>query len=382
MKGDPAASRPPLTSLIASCAFGLEAVLARELRDLGMSEVQSDNGQVSFAGDLARANLWCRTADRIWQRMARFPATTFEELFQGVKNIGWGELMPRNACFPVEGLSHNSQLSSVPACQSIVKKAVVESMQVRYKMNRFPEDGPKFPIRVALNKDLASILLDTSGTGLHKRGYRLLTNEAPLRETLAAGMVLLSYWNPERLLIDPMCGSGTILLEAAMIGLNMAPGLKREFASEHWNARLYRQARQEAEERLDKTAKLQIFGYDADGGALRHARQNLDRLGLQDRGIFFETRTLQEFKTRHKYGVMITNPPYGQRMSERKEAEQLYRDFGEVMRPHLDTWSLYVISDNPDFPRFFGAKESKRRKLYNGMIECTYFQYLGPRPPS
>lgn len=372
---------------VATCAFGLEAVLTRELRGLELSEVRSDNGQVHFQGDflsMARANLWARTADRIWLRFGQFPAHNFEELFQGTKALPWPDFMPANASFPVEGLSHNSQLSSVPACQSIVKKAIVESMASRYKLQVFPEDGPRFPIRVSLVKDIATISLDTSGAGLHKRGYRLLTTQAPLRETLAAGMVLLSYWNRERILLDPFCGSGTILFEAAMIGLQRAPGLLRSFASEVWpvvGATPWSEARQEAEDRFDRNSKLQIQGFDCDPDATRLARQNLQKIGLEERGLHFETRPLSELRTKNRYGVLITNPPYGERISDLETVEELYAEFGDKVRSWLDTWSMYVITNHKDFGRCFGAKEGRRRKLYNGMIECVYYQYPGPKPP-
>lgn len=372
---------------VASCAFGLEAVLARELRALDLQEVRSENGQVHFKGDflaMARANLWARTADRIWMRVGQFPATTFEELFQGTRALPWPDLMPEDANFPVEGLSHGSQLSSVPACQSIVKKATVEAMAAHYKRQIFAEDGPRFPIRVALSKDVATVSLDTSGVGLHKRGYRLLTTEAPIRETLAAGMVLLSYWSPQRLLVDPFCGSGTILLEAAMIGLNQAPGWQREFAAEKWPVvgdQVWPVARQEVADRFDRTTKLKISGSDGDDQAIRLANQNLQRSGLEQRGITLRTRPLAQLATETEYGVLITNPPYGERLSDKQEVERLYTQFGNIVRPWLSTWSVYVITNHPEFVSCFGAEPQKRRKLYNGMIECSFHQYLGPRPP-
>ena len=372
---------------VASCAFGLEAVLTRELRDLGLAEVKTDNGQVHFRGDwlaCARANLWARTADRIWLRLGQFPAGTFEELFQGTRALPWGELMPADANFPVEGMSHGSQLTSVPACQSITKKAVVEAMAARYGTQRFPENGPRFPIRVALAKDQASLSLDTSGVGLHKRGYRLLTTGAPIRETLAAGMVLLSYWSKDRLLVDPFCGTGTILLEAAMVGLSQAPGWQREFAAEKWpavGAAAWREARQEVADSFDRTTKLRLSGSDVDSQAVRLAGQNLQRSGLENRGITIRTRPLSELATQTDYGVLITNPPYGERLSDRQAVEALYSEFGAIVRPWLKTWSVYVISNHPDFARCFGATPTKKRKLYNGMLECGYYQYLGPRPP-
>ena len=371
----------------ATCAFGLEAVLGRELKALGLEGVHSDNGHVFFRGDflaMARANLWARTADRIWLRLGTFPATSFEDVFQGVRSLPWAELLPQDAEFPVEGLSHGSQLSSVPALQSVTKKAVVEALAARYGAQTFPENGARFPIRISLAKDRASISLDTSGTGLHKRGYRLLTTEAPIRETLASGMILLSYWEAGRLLVDPFCGSGTILLEAAMIGLRRAPGWQREFASEHWpavGAQVWREARQEVEDLFDRSTKLRISGSDGDDQAIRLANQNLARAGLEERGITFRTRPLQQLATNTEYGVLITNPPYGERLSDRQEVEQLYREFGRIVVPWLQTWSAYVITNHPEFVSCFGRTPDKRRKLYNGMIECTLHQFLGPRPP-
>lgn len=371
----------------ATCAFGLEAVLARELKALDLLEVRSDNGHVYFRGDflaMARANLWARTADRIWLRLGHFPATSFEEVFQGVKSLPWADLLPPDAEFPVEGLSHGSQLSSVPALQSVTKKAVVESLAVKYGLQTFPENGPRFPIRIALAKDQASISLDTSGVGLHKRGYRLLTTDAPIRETLAAGMMLLSYWEAGRLLVDPFCGSGTILLEAAMIGLRRAPGWQREFAAEAWpsvGAEVWREARQEAEQLFDRNSKLRISGSDGDDQAVRLANQNLARAGLENRGITFRTRPLSGLATQTDYGVLVTNPPYGERLSDRQAVEGLYREFGHIVAPWLKTWSAYVITNHPEFVRSFGVEPDKRRKLYNGMIECTLYQFLGPRPP-
>lgn len=371
----------------ATCAFGLEAVLGRELKALGLEDVRSDNGHVFFRGDflaMARANLWARTADRIWLRLGRFQATTFEEIFQGVKTLPWADLMPQDAEFPVEGLSHGSQLSSVPALQSVTKKAIVEAMAAKYGGQTFAETGPRFPIRVALAKDQASISLDTSGVGLHKRGYRLLTTEAPIRETLAAGMMLLSYWEAGRLLVDPFCGSGTILMEAAMIGLKRAPGWQREFAAESWPSvgpEVWREAREEADQLFDRTTKLRISGSDIDDQAIRLANQNLQRAGLDTRGITFRTRDLSGLATQTEYGVLVTNPPYGERLSDRQQVEGLYRDFGRIVAPWLKTWSAYIITNHPEFVRCFGAQPDKRRKLYNGMIECTLYQYLGPRPP-
>ena len=371
-------------SLSASCAFGLEAVLARELRALGIEDVKADNGHVDFQTDalgLCRANLWLRTADRVWLRLGTFPATTFEELFEGTRQLPWSDFLPADARFPVDGASYNSVLSSVPACQSVTKKAIVEHLKRAHGVEWFPETGADFRVKVSVIKDQATLSIDTSGTGLHKRGYRLLTTGAPMRETLAAGLILLSYWAPGRTLLDPFCGSGTIPIEAAMIGTDRAPGLDRDFACRRWpfpGQAAWKEALEEAQDRYQRDRKLEIFGSDADPEALRHARTNLARTGLP---VNFETNRVQDLKTQKQYGVLITNPPYGERLSDRPEVDQLYREFGEVVRPLMDTWSIYVLTSHPDFVRHFGERAPRKRKLYNGMIECVYYQYPGPRPP-
>lgn len=370
--------------LWASCAFGLEAVVARELKALGAEDVRSDNGSVRFCGDeatLCRANLWLRTADRVFLRMGEFPASTFEELFEGTRALDWGDFLPSRAEFPVTGSSAHSQLTSVPACQGVVKKAVVESMKAVHRLEWFPEDGPAYPIRFSLVRNQCVLSVDTSGSGLHRRGYRLHNVRAPLRETVAAGLVLLSYWNKNRLLVDPMCGSGTILLEAALIGTDRAPGLRRDFVSEAWAGFPWKKVRREAEQRFDRTAQLDILGSDVDPDALRNARRHLAEAGLEDRGIRFQKRPVEEFRSRHAYGVLITNPPYGERLSERALVEPLYRTMGGVFEPLLETWSVYVLTSHPEFEKHFGREAARRRKLYNGLIPCTYYQYPGPRPP-
>jgi len=376
---------PDLT-LAATCAFGLETVVARELKDLGAVDVQQDNGSVRFRGDLdliCRGNLWLRSADRLWIHLGRFRATTFEDLFQGVKALPWGDLLSKDSAFPVDGASHESQLSSVPACQAVSKKAIVEAMKGRWKTDWFAETGATFRVRVSIVRDEVTVAVDTSGRGLHRRGYRKLTAEAPLRETLAAGLVLLSVWNAERLLVDPFCGSGTIPIEAALIGLKRAPGLRRAFASEDWpflgKAR-WKRAREEAEDAFDRSARLDIHGYDADPEVLSLARYHLRESGLDDRGIDFQQRRVQDFSTKRRYGVIVTNPPYGERMSQLGEVEGLYRELGRVMAPH-DTWSTFVLTSHPRFDRLFGQSVTRKRKLYNGMIQCTYYQFLGQKPP-
>jgi len=369
----------------ATCAFGLEGVVARELKALGYTDVRQDNGSVSFQGDLeavCRANMWLRSADRVWIRLARFPAATFDELFEGTKAVPFGDLFPRDATFPVDAMSHGSQLTSLPACQAIVKKAAVESMKRKHRVDWFAETGPTHRIRASIVNDVCTLALDTSGAGLHKRGYRTLTAEAPLRETLAAGMVLLSVWNAERAFADPFCGSGTIAIEAAFIGLKRAPGLCREFASEHWpmvGRKRWAAVRAEAEEMFDRATKLAIHGSDVDGDVLKMARYHLKAAGLDERGIFFERKDATEFRSQKKYGVMVTNPPYGERLSERREIEPIYRAFGKAAAA-LDTWSIYVLTTHPSFDRLFGQSVVRKRKLYNGLLPCTYYQFVGPKP--
>lgn len=372
--------------LSASCAFGLESVVARELKALGMADIRQDNGSVSFAGGadaICRANMWLRCADRVWIRVGQFPAATFEDLFQGVKALPWPDLLPRNASFPVDGASHESTLSSVPACQGVVKKAIVESMKGAYRVEWFAEDGPVYRVRTTLVRDTCTVAIDTSGSGLHRRGYRTLNAAAPLRETLAAGLVLLSVWNADRILADPFCGSGTIPIEAALIGLKRAPGLRRAFASESWpfvGRRRWEAVRDEAEQVYDRTTKLSIQGSDIDPEVLKLARHHLRAADLEDRGIHFQVRDALEFRSQKKYGVMIANPPYGERLSEQREVEALYRDLGKALAP-LDTWSVYVLTTHPRFERLFAQSVVRKRKLYNGMLQCVYYQFVGPRPP-
>ena len=371
--------------LIATATFGLESIVAREIKKLGYSDVTVENSRVTFKGDesaICRSNLWLRSADRVFIKMGEFTALSFEELFERTKALPWGDILPANANFPVEGKSIKSQLFSVPNCQAIVKKAIVEKMKQKYKKEWFEEDGPRYTIEIGLLRDVATLTIDTSGAGLHKRGYRQVANDAPLKETLASAMVNLSFWYPDRLLLDPLCGSGTIPIEAAMIGLNMAPGLKREFASQKWPIipdSMWSQAREEAEAAIDKTRDFRILASDIDGNVLKIARRNAELAGVEDY-ISFQTLPVAEIQSKKKYGCIITNPPYGERLGDEKEVEALYREMGRTFK-ELDSWSFYVMTSHEGFEKFFGRKADRKRKLYNGRIKVDYYQFYGPRPP-
>lgn len=371
--------------LIATATFGLESAVAYEVKKLGYEEVAVENGKVTFVADksaICRTNLWLRSADRVLVKMGEFKATSFEELFQQTKALPWPDWIPENANFPVEGKSIKSQLHSVPDCQAIVKKAVVEKMKQKYKRNWFEETGPHYTIEVALLKDIATLTIDTSGPGLHKRGYRKLSAQAPLKETLAAGMLSIARWYPDRPLMDPCCGSGTIPIEAALIGRNIAPGLKRTFISEAWpniSENLWQEARQEAQDLINRDIKLRIYGSDIDNEVLSLARYHARQAGVAD-DIHFQRVPVSAVRTSQKYGFIITNPPYGQRLGEIAEVEKLYRELGKLYSS-LDTWSNYVITAHTGFEQLFGKRADKKRKLYNGRLECQYYQYFGPRPP-
>lgn len=374
----------PQIKLIATATFGLEAIVAREVRKLGY-DAEVENARVIFQGDqqaICRSNLWLRSADRVLVRVGEFTALTFDELFEKTKALPWADWLPENANFPVEGKSVKSTLFSVSDCQAIVKKAIVESMKKKYHRKWFEEDGPLYTIEVSLLKDVATLTIDTSGAGLHKRGYRKLSTSAPLKETLAAAMINLSFWNPERLLLDPFCGSGTIPIEAALMGLNAAPGLYREFAAESWPdipQQLWIDARQEAKDLMRRQLKLQIRGTDINPKVMSIARYHAKLAGVHDY-ISFQQQPLSELRTKKKYGCLICNPPYGERLDNTEEVEQLYCQMGQVFQP-LDTWSFYVLTSHPNFERILGKRADRRRKLYNGRIECQYYQFYGPRPP-
>ncbi len=371
--------------LIATAAFGIEAVVSRELKNLGYDDQHVENGKVTFSGDesaICRTNLWLRTADRVLLKMGEFKALSFEELFEKTKALPWEQWIPEDGEFPVEGKSVDSKLYSVPDCQAIVKKAIVERLKQKYKCQWFKETGPRYRIEVALLKDMATLTIDTSGAGLHKRGYRELVGGAPLKETLASALILISGWKNDRALFDPFCGSGTIPIEAAMIGLDMAPGLQREFDSEKWPnipKALWAEARKEAREMIKFDRKLKIHGTDISEDAVRLARYHAKKAGV-DKYIHIQRMPMSEIRSKEKYGFIICNPPYGERLGQMKEIEKLYREMGNVFSS-LDTWSYYILTSHQGFEKLFGKKANKKRKLYNGRIQCNYYRFYGPPPP-
>lgn len=372
-------------TLIATSTFGLESIVADEVKKLGHKDVSVSNGKVEFTSDLSaipKANLWLRTADRVKVKIGEFKVTTFDELFEKTKSLPWSDWIPVDGEFPVNGKSVKSTLFSVSDCQAIVKKAIVESLKNKYKVNWFDEDGPKYKIEVSILKDIATLTIDTSGAGLHKRGYREWIGQAPLKETMAAALIILSRWKPDRILIDPFCGSGTIPIEAALIGQNIAPGMNREFASEEWPIiprQLWRDARAETHDLANYDQSLNIIGTDIDGEVIKVARRNAYEAGF-DEEIHFQQLALSELSCKKKYGVIICNPPYGERLNNEREIENLYINMGKIFSD-LDTWSHFILSPNERFERLFNKSATKKRKLYNGNIKVDYYQYYGPLPP-
>ncbi len=372
-------------NLIATAAFGVESVVKRELSWLGVTESRAENGKIYFTGDesvLCRANLWLRCADRVYINMGQFQAVTFEDLFQGTKAIAWEGLLGEHGAFPVSGKSVKSALHSVPDCQKIVKKAIAERLRSVYGREWMDETGPEYKIEVALLNDQVTLTVDTSGAGLHKRGYRDKAGEAPLKETLACAMLYISRWKGERVLLDPLCGSGTIPIEAAMMAMHMAPGLHRSFAFESWPQvpqELWNGIKAQAEQEINRELPVRIYGSDIDYFALKLAQEHAEKAGVADK-IHFQKLDFEKTSSRYKYGFIITNPPYGERLSRPGQVEQLYQRMGAHFA-RFDTWSYYIITSYEGFERCFGRKADKKRKLYNGMLKCNYFQYFGPRPP-
>ena len=372
-------------TLIAACAFGLEAIVKRELIALGYEAKVSQPGRIEFPGgwdDVCKTNLWLRTADRVLVKILEFEAADFDALFETVRDHNWAELISSDSQFPVTGRSRLSTLTSVPAVQRTVKKGIVESLQRGHAKTELPETGPLYKIDVAILKDIATLTLDTTGDSLHKRGYRKLTGRAPIKETLAAALVDLSVWKPERMLVDPFCGTGTIPIEAAMIGMNIAPGMNRQFASSDWPQLKQEQwsaAVEDAKSKINRDADLQIIGSDIDEDALEMATYHARQASV-DSQIHFRKKSFEEFASKQKYGCIVTNPPYGERLQDIREVQPLYESFPAVLQK-LQTWSLFVITNVPKVEKIFQKEATRRRKLFNGRIECTYFQYLGPRPP-
>ena len=373
--------------LLVPCHFGLEAVLKREIYDLGYEITKVEDGRVTFEGDeeaICRANIFLRTAERVMIQVGRFKATTFEELFQGIKNLPWEEYIPEDGKFWVKKASSiNSKLFSPSDIQSIAKKAMVERMKQKYHKEWFKEDGAAYPVRIFLLKDEVTVALDTSGDSLHKRGYRTMTSKAPLTETLAASLIMLTPWRKDRILVDPFCGSGTFPIEAAMIAANVAPGMNRDFTAEEWtnliDRKLWYECVKEAEDMIDSTVKVDIQGYDIDGDVIKAARENAKRAGVEHM-IHFQQRAVADLSHPKKYGFIITNPPYGERLEDKADLPELYTQIGQAYQ-RLDSWSMFLITSYTDTEKYIGRKADKNRKIYNGMLKTYFYQFLGPKPP-
>ncbi len=372
---------------VSPCHFGLEAVLKRELTDLGCEIIKVEDGKISYAGDesiCAKANMFLRTTERVLLKVGSFKAETFDELFEKTKALPWEEYLPKEAKFWVaKANSVNSKLFSPSDIQSIMKKAIVERMKLKYKLDWFEESGASYPLRVTIMKDEVTVCIDTSGESLHKRGYRRLTSKAPITETLAAALIMLTPWNKDRILVDPFCGSGTIPIEAALIGAKIAPGIQRDFLAETWegmfSGNIWRQVREEANDIRKKDVEMSIQGFDLDGEIVKAARQNARWAGVEPY-IHFQHKPLRELSNSKKYGFIITNPPYGERLEDKKELPALYKEMGKVFGS-LDSWSYYIITSYEDAQKYIGRQADKNRKIYNGMMKTYFYQYMGPKPP-
>ncbi len=373
--------------LIAPCHFGLEAVLKKEIIDLGYDIVEAVDGRITFAGDadaVCRANICLRTAERILIKVGSFHAESFEELFQGVKNLPWEEYIPERGKFWVKKASSvKSKLFSPSDIQSIVKKAIVERMKQSYHTDWFKEDAESYPIRVFLMKDEVTVALDTTGDSLHKRGYRKLESKAPIAENLAAALIMLTPWHADRILVDPFCGSGTIPIEAAMMAANIAPGMNRNFTAESWTHLItpqnWQDVRDEARDEIDLSVETDIQGYDLDPEMVDIARINAKKAGVENM-IHFQARDIADLSHRKKYGFIITNPPYGERIGDQNELPALYKTIGARYK-ELDAWSMYLITGFEQAEKYIGKKADKNRKIYNGMIKTYFYQFMGPKPP-
>ena len=373
--------------LIAPCHFGLEAVLKKEIYDLGYEVTEVEDGRVSFEGDaeaICRANIFLRTAERVLLKVGKFQAVTFDELFEGIKALPWEDYIPKDGKFWVKKASSiKSKLFSSSDIQAIAKKAMVEHLKGEYHVDWFEESGASYPVRIFLLKDEVTVTLDTSGDSLHKRGYRMASSKAPITETLAAALIMLTPWRKDRILVDPFCGSGTFPIEAAMMAANIAPGMNREFIAEQWTNIIPRQlwydTVSEAEELVDTDVEINIQGYDIDGEIVKAARENAKRAGVEQL-IHFQQRPVDQLNHPKKYGFIITNPPYGERLEEKSALPELYKQIGDAYH-RLDAWSMYMITSFEDAPKYIGSKPDKNRKIYNGMLKTYFYQFMGPKPP-
>ncbi|MCR5792503.1 MAG: class I SAM-dependent RNA methyltransferase [Lachnospiraceae bacterium] len=372
---------------VAPCHFGTEAVLKREIKDLGYEIVSVEDGKVTFKGDVSaicRCNIFLRTTERILLKIGEFKAETFDELFEGTKALPWEEFVTEDGKFWVtKATSVKSKLFSPTDIQSIMKKAMVDRMKQKYHTDWFKETGVEFPVRVSIMKDKVLVGLDTSGESLHRRGYRKLTSKAPITETLAAALIMLTPWKSDRILVDPFCGSGTIPIEAAMIGANIAPGMNREFLSEKWThlipKKLWYEAVEEAEDAIIRDVEMSIQAYDIDGKMVRAARENATNAGVENY-IHFQQRAMQDLRHPKKYGFIITNPPYGERIAEKVDMPELYREMGQTF-DRLEDWSYFIITGYEEAQKYFGRPADKNRKIYNGMMKTYFYQYMGAKPP-
>lgn len=372
---------------VAPCHFGLEAVLKKEVQDLGYNIVSVEDGRVTFAGEedaMCRANFFLRTTERVLIKVAKFKAETFEELFEKTKELPWEQFIPIDGKFWIaKATSIKSKLFSPSDIQSIMKKAIVERLKQKYKVNWFEENGNSYPIRVTFMKDEITIGIDTTGESLHKRGYRKLISKAPITETLAAALILLTPWNKDRILVDPFCGSGTIPIEAAMIGANIAPGMNRSFLAENWknlvSKKSWYQANEEANDKILHNIEMNIQGYDIDGEIIKAARENAKLAGVEQY-IHFQQRAIKDLKSPKKYGFIITNPPYGERLEEKEAMPALYKEIGTTFKA-LDNWSYFIITGYEDAQKYIGKQATKNRKIYNGMMKTYFYQYMGAKPP-
>lgn len=374
-------------TLISPCFFGMEKMLAREIKELGFDIIKTEDGRITYkTGEdgIQKANMWLRCAERVHLKVAEFEATTFDDLFEYTKRLPWAKYIPYGAQFPItKASSIKSKLYSTPDIQSIVKKAVVESLKASYlESGMLKEDKEKYPIYVFIHKDKVTLTIDTTGDALHKRGYREKASKAPIRETLASGIMSLVPWKPGRMLVDPMCGSGTLLIEAAMKGINMAPGLNREFISEKWRTldkKIWWDVRKDAFDKIDNDVKFKIYGYDIDEEVIKIARENAQIAGV-DEYIEFNVKDATTFSSDVEYGFIVTNPPYGERLEDKETVQSLYKELGYKFR-NLKNWSYYIITSYDDFEVEFGRQSDKKRKLYNGMLKTYLYQYIGKKPP-